>query len=72
VPCLSGSINYSIVQGRPLLKSFFMTSEPLPWTVVVDAAGNVHTPIEGIMYADEFTEKLQPLLRPKQPRLGTR
>lgn len=65
-------INYPIIQGTTELKAFFTTSETLPWTVVVDAAGNLQIRIEGILYPDEFTEKILPLLPPKQPQLHTR
>lgn len=61
-------INYPIIQGTPNLKSFFTAGETLPYTVVLDAAGNVHATIEGILYADEFAEKIQPLLRKSLPR----
>lgn len=61
-------INYPIIQGTSELKAFFTPSETLPWTVVVDAGGNLHTAIEGILYADEFSKKIQPLLRPKPRR----
>ncbi len=61
-------INYPIIQGTAELKAYFTPSETLPCTVVLDAAGNVHATIEGILYEDEFRAKIQPLLRPKQPR----
>lgn len=58
-------INYLIIQGTNELKSYFTTSDTLPWTVVLDAAGNVHSSIEGILYEDEFAEKIKPLLTRK-------
>lgn len=61
-------INYPIIQGTTELKSFFTLSDTLPWTVVFDAAGELHATIEGILFEDEFTEKIQPLIRPKSPR----
>jgi thiol-disulfide isomerase/thioredoxin len=60
-------LNYPIIQGTPELKSYFTPSETLPYTVVIDTTGKIHTTIEGILYADEFAEKVQPLLQ-KSPR----
>jgi thiol-disulfide isomerase/thioredoxin len=60
-------INYPIIQGTAELKAHFTVSETLPFTVVIDAAGNIHSTIEGILFADEFAEKIQPLLQ-KSPR----
>ncbi len=57
-------INYPIIQGSPELKSFFTPSETLPYTIVLDAAGNIHASIEGILYDDEFAAKILPLLPP--------
>ncbi len=59
-------INYPIIQGTTELKSFFTTSETLPWTIVVDAAGNIHSHIEGILDEIEFAEKIEPLLLPRK------
>lgn len=60
-------INYPIIQGTNELKSYFTTSDTLPWTVVLDAAGNVQSNIEGILYEDEFAEKILPLLGKTAP-----
>ena len=59
-------INYPIIQGTTELKSFFTTSETLPWTVVLNAAGNIHATIEGILDEVELAEKILPLLPPKK------
>ncbi|HEX4946945.1 MAG TPA: TlpA disulfide reductase family protein [Blastocatellia bacterium] len=56
-------LNYPIIQGTPALKSHFTASETLPFTIVIDAAGNIHTTIEGILFADEFAAHIQPLLQ---------
>ena len=58
------NINYPIIQGTTELKSFFTTSDTLPYTIVLDAAGNIHSTIEGILYDDEFAAKILPLLPP--------
>jgi thiol-disulfide isomerase/thioredoxin len=58
-------INYPIIQGKAEQKSFFTASETLPWTIVIDRQGNIVAQIEGILFAEEFAEKIQPLLRQK-------
>ena len=61
-------INYPIIQGTTALKAYFTTSDTLPWTVVIDGASRIHANIEGILYEDEFAEKILPLLQQKNPR----
>ncbi len=58
-------LNYPIILGNAEQKSFFTASETLPWTVVIDRRGNIVAQIEGIIFAEEFAEKIQPLLRRK-------
>ncbi len=58
-------INYPVIKGTAELKSFFTASETLPWTIVIDRRGNIVAQIEGILFAEEFAEKIQPLLRQK-------
>jgi thiol-disulfide isomerase/thioredoxin len=58
-------INYRVVIGTKATKTHFTPSETLPMTVVIDREGNVRDVIEGIMYADEFDQKVRPLLAPK-------
>jgi peroxiredoxin len=55
-------INYPVVIGTKETKRAFTTSETLPFTVIIDREGKVRGMIEGIMYADEFDEKVKPLL----------
>jgi thiol-disulfide isomerase/thioredoxin len=57
-------INYRVAIGTKATKALFSESETLPLTIVIDRDGNVHEVIEGIMYADEFDEKVRPLLSP--------
>lgn len=59
------NINYPLVQGTNELKTYFTSSETLPWTVVLDPSGKIHSLIEGILYEDEFAEKIKPLLMRK-------
>lgn len=59
-------LNYPIIQGTAELKSFFTASETLPWTIVIDRRGNNVAQIEGILFVEEFEEKIQPLLFKKK------
>jgi thiol-disulfide isomerase/thioredoxin len=55
-------LNYPIALGTKETKLRFASSETLPITVIIDAQGNVRDVIEGIMYQDEFDEKVKPML----------
>jgi thiol-disulfide isomerase/thioredoxin len=55
--------NYRIAIGSREFKALFTASETLPLTVVIDRRGTVREVIEGIMYADEFDQKVKPILR---------
>jgi peroxiredoxin len=55
-------MNYPVVIGTKETKHAFTTSETLPLTVIIDRDGKVRGMIEGIMYRDEFDEKVKPLL----------
>lgn len=59
-------INYPIAMGTKSTKDIFTASETLPMTVVIDSEGMVREVIEGIMYSDEFDEKVRPLLSSKR------
>lgn len=61
-------INYPIVVGTKQTKLLFASTETLPITAVIDPQGNVHDVIEGIMYRDEFNEKVRPMLSPEANR----
>lgn len=56
-------VNYPVLLGTRDTKALFVEGETLPVTVVIDRAGNVRERIEGILLADEFEEKIKPLLR---------
>ena len=55
-------MNYPVVMGTTADKTLFTSSETLPMTVVIDRDGTVRDVIEGIMFADEFEQKIKPLL----------
>jgi thiol-disulfide isomerase/thioredoxin len=55
-------VNYRIAIGTAATKALFTACETLPLTVVIDQDGVVCEVIEGIMYSDEFDQKVKPLL----------
>lgn len=55
-------VNYPIVLGTKKTKALFDKSETLPITVVIDREGNIRETIEGILLAEEFAERIRPLL----------
>ena len=56
------NIDYPIALGTKETKLLFAATETLPMTAVIDPQGNVRDVIEGIMYKDEFDEKVRPML----------
>lgn len=56
-------VNYPVALGTKETKAMFFQGETLPITVVIDRDGNVRELIEGILLAEEFEEKIKPLLR---------
>lgn len=56
-------INYPILIGTKKSKALFDSSETLPFTIVIDKEGNIKERIEGIIYSDEFDEKVKSLLK---------
>ena len=55
-------VNYRIGLGAKSTKALFDESEVLPVTVVIDQRGRVREVIKGILFGDEFDEKIKPLL----------
>ena len=55
-------MNYPVVIGSKESKQAFTSSETLPLTVVINRQGNIHAIIEGLIYSDEFEEKVKPLI----------
>jgi hypothetical protein len=53
-------MNYLVALGTKA--TTFTTSETLPMTVVIDREGTIRDVIEGVMYSDEFDQKVKPLL----------
>jgi len=60
-------MNYPVAIGTKESRKLFTSSETLPVTVVLDRDGAVRDTIEGIMYPDEFEQKVKPLFQPVQP-----
>jgi thiol-disulfide isomerase/thioredoxin len=61
-------MNYRVAIGTKASKDLFTSSETLPMTVVIDRDGTVRDVIEGVMFSDEFDEKVRPLLLTKSTR----
>ena len=55
-------INYPILFGSKDTKAMFDSGETMPLTVVIDRDGNIKELIEGVIFAEEFDEKIKPLL----------
>jgi peroxiredoxin len=55
-------VNYPIALGTSQTKSLFDESDVLPTTIVIDRDGNIRAVIKGVMYEDEFEEKIKALL----------
>jgi thiol-disulfide isomerase/thioredoxin len=64
-------MNYPVALGTGATKSLFTLSGTLPVTVVIGRDGNVRDVIEGIMYSDEFDQKIKPLLSGEPARSET-
>jgi peroxiredoxin len=56
-------VNYPIAIGTKETKALFDKSEMLPLTIVIDREGKIRERIEGILLAEEFEQKIKPLLR---------
>ena len=55
-------INYAIALGQKSTKTLFDQSEVLPVTVIINREGKVHATVQGILFPEEFDEKIKPLL----------
>lgn len=55
-------INYPILFGSKETKTLFDAGETMPLTVVIDREGNIKELIEGIVFPEEFDEKIKPLI----------
>jgi cytochrome c biogenesis protein CcmG/thiol:disulfide interchange protein DsbE len=55
-------VNYPVAIGSKATKMFFTSSDTLPMTVVIDSEGTVRDVIEGVVFPEEFDQKVKPLL----------
>lgn len=55
-------INYPILFGSKKTKELFTSAETMPFSVVIDTEGNIKEQIEGVIFDDEFDEKIKPLI----------
>lgn len=55
-------INYPIALGNKETKALFDDGDVLPITVIIDREGKVRGIVQGILYSEEFEEKIRPLL----------
>lgn len=56
-------VNYPIALGDKETKALFDKEDILPITVVIDRKGVVREIIQGIMFPEEFEQKVKPLLQ---------
>jgi thiol-disulfide isomerase/thioredoxin len=56
-------VNYPVALGEERTKAIFDKGENLPVTVVIDKRGMVREVIQGIIFLEEFEQKVKPLLR---------
>jgi cytochrome c biogenesis protein CcmG/thiol:disulfide interchange protein DsbE len=61
-------VNYRVAIGTKADKALFTASETLPMTVVINRDGAVRDVVEGILYSDEFDQKVKPLLSAQSAR----
>ena len=55
-------INYPILLGSKKTKALFNSGDTMPFTVILGRDGNVKEFIEGVIFPEEFDEKIKPLL----------
>jgi cytochrome c biogenesis protein CcmG/thiol:disulfide interchange protein DsbE len=60
-------VNYPVALGTEATKLLFTSSENLPLTVVINSEGSVQDVIEGVVFPEEFEEKIKPLLTSQIP-----
>jgi thiol-disulfide isomerase/thioredoxin len=56
-------VNYPVALGEERTKAIFDKGETLPVTVVINKKGMVREVIRGIIFPEEFEQKVKPLLR---------
>jgi thiol-disulfide isomerase/thioredoxin len=57
------NINYPVALGEKQTKAIFDEGETIPISVVIDKSGVVREVIQGIIFPEEFEQKIKPLLR---------
>jgi thiol-disulfide isomerase/thioredoxin len=65
------AINYPILFGSKNTKELFTSADTMPFSVVIDRDGQITERIEGIIYAEEFDEKIKPLLELKSNKIDS-
>lgn len=55
-------VNYPVALGKKPTKVLFDKTDVLPITVIIDREGNVRGVVQGILFPEEFEEKIRPLL----------
>jgi thiol-disulfide isomerase/thioredoxin len=56
-------VNYPVALGTRETLSRFTRSETLPMTIIIGTDGRIRDIIEGILLAEEFEQKIKPLLK---------
>lgn len=56
-------VNYPIALGEKETKAIFDKGETLPITIVIDKKGKVREVIQGIVFPEEFEQKVKPLFQ---------
>lgn len=56
-------MTYPVLIGSKKTKELFDSGDTLPFSVVIDKEGNIAAQIEGVIFSDEFDEKVKPLLK---------
>jgi thiol-disulfide isomerase/thioredoxin len=55
-------INYPILFGSKETKELFDSGETMPFSILIDKEENIKERIEGVIFPEEFDEKIKPLL----------
>ncbi len=61
-------VNYPIILGTEETKARFDEGDVLPLTVVIDRDGAIREVIRGILFPEEFDQKVKPLLIGGKPK----
>lgn len=56
-------VNYPVALGSKETKLQFDKGETLPLTVVIDRQGKINEIIQGVIFPEEFDQKIKPLLQ---------